>query len=379
MATTSPAVVQLTPPGRGAIATLLVEGPKALAVVQSCFRSASDRPLDSVAPDRLAFGHVGPEPGEEIVVRVRSDQSVELHCHGGQAAVALVQQILVGRGCRPISWQEWAQLGPEDALRAAALLALAEARTERTAAILLDQYQDALSRAVNAVCGCLEQNDLDGARRRLEEILAQAATGLHLVQPWRVVVAGPPNAGKSTLVNAIVGYARAIVDPQAGTTRDLVTALTAVDGWPVELCDTAGLRDAAHPVEQAGVDIARRSLADADLVLLIFDLSQPWTAGEQELVSAQPEAIVVHNKADFAPCAVTARPPGHRVSALYRDGIEDLLRAIATRLVPHPPAPGAAVPFTPEQASMLFRASHALAQGDPQGAGHVLQSLATHR
>jgi tRNA modification GTPase len=379
MATRSPAVIQLTPPGRGAIATLLVEGPKALAVVQSSFRSASDRPLDAVAADRLAFGHVGPEPGEEIIVRVRSAESVELHCHGGQAAVALVHRVLVEQGCRPVSWQEWARQGSEAPRGAAALLALAEARTERTAAILLDQHHGALSRAVDAVRERLEQDDSDGARKGLEETLAQAPTGLHLVQPWRVVVAGPPNAGKSTLVNAMVGYARAIVDPQAGTTRDLVSAITAIDGWPVELCDTAGLRDAAHPVEQAGVDVARRSLADADLVLLVFDLCQPWSAAEQELVSAQPEAIVVHNKADLAPGAVTSRPPGHRVSALDKEGIEDLLRAIAVRLVPHPPERGAAVPFTADQVSTLFRASHALGQGDPDGARHVLVSLATHR
>jgi tRNA modification GTPase len=370
------AVVQLTPPGRGAIATLLVEGPTALAVVQASFRSASARLLDSLASNRLAFGHFGPEPGEEVVVRVRSDRSVELNSHGGHAAVAMVQQALVEQGCRPISWQDWTQRGSENSLRAAALLALAEARTERIAAILLDQYHGALRRAVHELCAWLDRADLERARARLEELLAGAPIGLHLIHPWRVVVAGPPNAGKSTLVNAVVGYSRTIVDPHPGTTRDLVMASTAIEGWPVELCDTAGLREAAHPVEQAGVGAARRGLAEADLVVLVFDLSQPWSATDEAIRLAWPEAMIVHNKADLVPHDAVARPPGLRVSALEKSGIEDLLRAIAARLVPHAPEQGAAVLFTPEQASQLFRAAHALAQGDPPGARQILHSLA---
>jgi tRNA modification GTPase len=318
----------------------------------------------------------------------------------------MVQQALIDQGCQSIAWQDWIHpesaepLDPEprtpdpkpqsawrraNPLRAAALLALAEARTERTAAILLDQYHGALGRAVNEVRKCLDRNDLDGARARLEDLVARSAIGLHLIQPWRVVVAGPPNAGKSTLVNAMVGYARAIVDPQPGTTRDLVTALTAIEGWPVELCDTAGLRDAAHPVEQAGVAAARRSLAEADLVLLVFDLTQPWSAADQELLSTQPDAVIVHNKADLAPAASHALsaglppPPGRRVSALHKAGLEDLLHAIAARLVPHPPEPGAAIPFMREQVTILVRAAHAVAQGDPEGAQHVLKSLTHHR
>src|SRR3990172_9214554 len=129
-------VVQLTPPGRGAIATLAVEGPGALAAVQAPFRSAGGRTLDSLTPGRLVFGHFGPGPGEEGVVRVRSQRSVELHCHGGQAAVAMVQQVLVDQGCRPIAWQAWALESGDDPIHATALAALAEARTERTAAIL---------------------------------------------------------------------------------------------------------------------------------------------------------------------------------------------------------------------------------------------------
>jgi len=367
----SPILVRLTPPGRGAIATLLVEGPGARAAVQTRFRSPGGRALAALASDRLAFGHFGPQPGEEVVVRVRSERSVELHCHGGLAAVALIERALIEQGCHPLAWQEWAAMGSRSPIRAAAI-ALAEARTERTAAILLDQYQGALDRAVDEVLACLDRNDATGARQRLERLLERAPVGLHLVQPWRVVLAGPPNAGKSTLVNTLVGYARAIVDPQAGTTRDAVTALTAIEGWPVELCDTAGLRQASHPVERAGVEAARRYLAEADLVLAVFDLSQPWCATNQEILAAHPRALIVHTKSDLPASDDATRPAGHCVSAMNGEGIEELLRAIAARLAPHPPEPQAAVPFTPQQVDAL---SQALSAADPASARHALQAV----
>jgi tRNA modification GTPase len=380
-------VVRLTPSGRGAIATLLVEGSGALAVVQASFRSARGRPLDSFAPDRLAFGHFGPEPGEEVVVRVQSEQSVELHCHGGQAAVAMVEQALVEQGCRPIPWREWAPQGSEDPLAAAALLALAETRTERTAAILLDQYQGALSRAIAGIRELLKRQEPASAREKIEILLGRAPLGLHLVEPWRVVVAGPANVGKSSLVNAMLGYCRAIVDPVAGTTRDVVTATTAVEGWPVDLCDTAGLRPSGHPVEQAGIELTQQSLATADLVFLVFDLTQPWSASDEELFERYPDAVVVHNKSDlmpdlndsplpFAGEGPGVRAPGILTSALCKTGIEDVLCAIFVRLVPNPPEPGVAVPFTQDQVNALRRASQALSVGDTASARHVLDSFA---
>jgi len=379
-------VVHLTPPGRGAIATLLVEGPGALAAVQASFRSARGRPLESFAPDRLAFGHFGPEPGEEVVVRIRSNASLELHCHGGHAAVAMVERTLVEQGCRPISWQEWARRGSEDPIAAAALLALAEARTERTAAIVLDQHQGALRRAIGDIRGLIERQEPALAREQIELLLDRAPLGLHLVEPWRVVVAGPANVGKSSLVNAVLGYCRAIVDPLAGTTRDVVTATTAVAGWPVDLCDTAGLRSTGQPVEQAGIGLTRQSVATADLVLLVFDLTQPWSASDQELRERCPNAVVVHNKSDlasgpsgsplpFAGEGPGVRAPGIFTSALLKTGIEDVLHAISSRLVPNPPEPGEAVPFTQEQVNSLLRASQALSAGDTTIARHVLDSL----
>jgi len=343
-----PIVCQLTPPGRGAVATLSVEGPGALASVQAHFRAASGQPLESFPADRLVFGRFGGGPGEEVVVRVRSGEAVEVHCHAGQAAPAMVLGLLVQEGCRPSTWQERAAAEP-DPIRADALIALAQARTERAAAILLDQYHGALRRAIDAVGRSILSGDTASARRQVQALLARAAVGRHLVEPWRVVLAGPPNVGKSSLVNALVGYRRAIVDPSAGTTRDVVSAMTALEGWPVEFSDTAGLRPTQEPLEKAGVALAEKKLADADLVVLVFDLSAPWSPGDEALMRRWPRAIVVHNKADLPRSAAPARPEGLVASALSGDGIDPILSAVVGQLVPECPPPGGPVPFAISQ------------------------------
>jgi tRNA modification GTPase len=347
-------VIWLTAPGRGALATLRVEGPGALEIVTVHFLSRSDhaahgaRPLGSFAPDRLVVGRFGGSQGEEVVLRRASDEAVEIHCHGGPAAIARIEQLLVQSGCRPLGWQQWVARQESDPMVAAARIALAEARTARTAAILLDQYRGALGRAFHEIQAALARGQTAAARQRLEALRAAAPVGRHLIRPWQVVVAGPPNVGKSSLVNALAGYPRAIVHRAPGTTRDAVTAETIWDGWPVELCDTAGLRDAGDAVERAGIELAGRRMAQADLVLLVFDRSRPWSATDEAVRGARPGAFLVHNKSDLPP-ADGPRPSGLAVSAAQREGIDTLSKVIAERLVPQPPLPGEAVPFTQVQ------------------------------
>ncbi|MEE8451388.1 MAG: GTPase [Thermoguttaceae bacterium] len=351
-------VVRLTPPGRGAVATLLVEGPTAINAVAARFRAKSGRRLTADAIDRLVFGRFGPKrgeegPSEEMVVRCHRDGSVELHCHGGHATVAMVEAMLLEQGCEAVAWQDWVARGHEDPIAAAAHRALAEARTERTASILLDQYGGALRRALDEIEESLRLDDAALAHRRAEALLARADLGRHLVRPWRVMLAGRPNVGKSSLINALVGYRRAIVHEKPGTTRDVVTATTAVDGWPVELSDTAGLCSTDDAMERAGIALAREQLRKADLVILVFDAGRDWSQADQVLLEStrpqsRPRRLVVHNKCDLSPAA-GSRPPGLSTSATTGTGIESLVRTIAAHLVPDPPEPGTAVPFTAEQ------------------------------
>ena len=242
-------VIQLTPPGRGAIATLPIGARRdrggAVAVPRPQRPAAGRLP-----PDRLAVGRFGGDRGEEVVVRRRADDAVELHCHGGLAAVAMIEEALVAAGCQSVAWRDWAAGRHADPIARRRLSALADARTQRTAAILLDQYHGALSRAMDEIRQAIDRGRHDAARQQIDALLARADLGRHLVQPWRVVLAGRVNVGKSSLINALAGYGRSIVHPSPGTTRDAVTVTTAIDGWPVELCDTAGLRSGGDAVER---------------------------------------------------------------------------------------------------------------------------------
>ncbi len=348
-------VVLLTPPGRGAVATLVVDGPVAVSAVESSFKPAArGKSLRDFADGRIVFGRWR-EGGEEIVACRTAEEHIELSCHGGRLAAQRIEQDLIQHGCQPLDWTDWLQVRATDGsekIEAEARIALAAARTERTAGILLDQLHGALDREINAI-GELATASPEQARKRLQILLDRSAVGLHLTTPWRIVLAGRPNVGKSSLINALVGYSRAIVFDQPGTTRDVVTATTAIDGWPVEFADTAGLRTPADTLEAAGIERTRAQMLAADLLLLVFDLTQPWTQDDEALVSQWPQAIPVFNKLDLPRHESKSRPHGTKTSAVTRQGIDDLLRQIAQRLVPDPPEPGSPVPFTDRQVRLL--------------------------
>jgi tRNA modification GTPase len=341
-------IVQLTPSGRGAVACVLVEGPGAIDLVQSMVRIKSGRPIADFPQDQLVLGHFNGENGEEIIVRRRGPHAVELHCHGGYSAVAMIEDKLRQNGGQVIAWRQWISDSQSDPIAAAAQIALADAPTQRTAAILLDQYHGALRSAFDAIQQDIGQKNLAQAQRRVESLLSNIPLGMHLTAPWRVVVAGQPNVGKSSLINAIVGFQRSIVHHTPGTTRDAVTVLTAMDGWPVELCDTAGLHAQAQGIEKAGVQLAQKRISDADLTIWVFDLTEKWSEEDQASIDNIPNALLVHNKADLSHTDGN-RPDGIYTSALAGMGIDTLIEKIANRIIPIPPPPGTAVPFTAEQ------------------------------
>jgi tRNA modification GTPase len=345
----------LTPAGRGAVATVAVHGPQAAELVARRLVVGEKQP-PTLDLGRIRLRQFRGLAGstEELIVVVISPEDVEIHCHGGPAAANAIAEALAAEGAQRIDWQQWAELVDDDPIRAEARLALAEARTERTCAILLDQYRGALAAALAQIEQLLDAGQRQAAQERLARLQSLAPCGSHLTRPWQVVLAGAPNVGKSSLINALVGYQRAIVFDQPGTTRDVLAAATAVDGWPVELMDTAGLRGPVDALEAAGIEQTRRQLAQADIVLAIEDVSLP-SAPANELPAS---AIAVLNKCDLLSASLREQrlaqsPHACLVSAKTGEGLDQLCAAISRQLVPAIPLPGEAVPFTPRQLDLF--------------------------
>jgi len=366
----------LTPEGRGAIAVVRVWGPGALAVADSAFRPARGGGLAGSPPGRLRLGRMGAGLGDEVVAVVIGGGSpeVEVQCHGGPAPIALVLAALVAAGAESCPPEAWTTDAATSRLAAGAMLDLAQVPTIRTAEILLDQAGGTLDREVRGLL-LAAREDPGRAMAAIDSLIRRSTVGLRLLDGWRVVLAGRPNVGKSRLLNALAGYERAIVDPTPGTTRDVVTARTAVDGWPVELADTAGLRVAADPIEATGVALARDRQSAADLVLLVLDRSEPLTAADRGLIAAFPAALRLANKADLPVAWDAAEIGAMAVSAGRGDGIEGLIAAIARRLVPESPPPGAGVPFRIAQVLRLTRARRLLAGGRGEAAARALGGM----
>jgi tRNA modification GTPase len=376
---THPTAARITAPGRSAIASISVDGEGALQHVLPFFTPFGRAKLADVAPRRIVFGRwcdTDSGSGEEIVVCVHTPAHIEVHCHGGDAAAARIMQALEDSGCRLLNHEQWMAAGDSNQLQREAIHALTRATTTRVAAILLDQLRGALEREIRLVCGQLQRRETAAAEASLRTLLARVVVGSHLAVGWRVVLAGRPNVGKSSLINALLGYQRAIVFDQAGTTRDVVTAGTAIDGWPVEFADTAGIAKDVGSVEAAGVKLAWQHVASADLVVFVSDLSSPWTADDEQILQSVGESsLIVHNKSDLVVSASEKRPVGMLTSASQEDGIQDLITAISQRLVPTPPQPGEAVPFNHRQTQCLHQASAAINRGDLDQAHHALQRL----
>jgi tRNA modification GTPase len=366
----------LTPPGRGAVAVVRVWGNDAVRVADAAFRPNQGARLAKAPRGRLRVGRMGAGLGDEVVAVVLESEpvEVEVQCHGGPAPLELVMAALESAGALRYPQHDWIRQSRPSPLSAQAAIDLAHAPTVRAAEILLDQLNGALETEVRAILGRIASKN-GSVLEAIDTLIARSAVGLRILAGWRVVLAGRPNVGKSRLLNALAGFERAIVDPTPGTTRDVLTVRTAIDGWPVELADTAGLRDSGDPVEASGVAMARAQHAGADLVLLVLDGSEPLTEADRLLVAQHPGALWVTNKADLP---ASWEPHGPRrlvVSAERGDNLDALWSAIAVRIVPAPPPPGSAVPFHPAHVRLLTRARAWLATGRTQAASRALERM----
>ena len=323
-------VQRMTAPGRGAVAVLRVSAssPAAAALLQPHFESAGGRDPTTAKVGSILYGHWG---AEDVVLTRCGELTWEICCHGGDAAVSKIAADLGGEARRE---------SESPSVEATLLEKLLKCRTLRTAKFMLAQQQNVLKEFLDILSS---YKDFDTARPAFEQFLSWQAFADHLTEPWKVAVIGRPNAGKSSLLNAIVGYERSIVFEQPGTTRDRVEAEVILDGWPFQFIDTAGVRDnVGDEIEAVGVAAARASIADSDACLLVVDSSQGWTADDAKLAAAIPPGCVrsiVWNKTDIA---VDREPPygvAHvlQTSVVTGVGLDGLLAWLPALLIPHVP------------------------------------------
>jgi tRNA modification GTPase len=388
-----------TPPGRGGVAVVRVSGPAAFAVAARL----TGRHVDASLAGRFfhsAFFNVNELLDDGLVLIFAAPHSytgedvVEFQCHGGSVAPRRVLEACLAAGARLARRGEFTQRaflnGRLDLSAAEAVIDLIDAKTDRaaddavarlggaasaefealyTAALDISvRLEHALDFSEDELPGDFADNlarDLSSLRSRIAARLATAREGRLLREGALVVLAGPPNVGKSSLLNALLGERRAIVSDTAGTTRDFIEESVEIGGWPVRLVDTAGLRAAGDVIEAEGVGRAEELIAKADLVLSLEESGNGGTKTTRTPKTPRMSgAIHVLSKCDLHPAdqATHSLP----VSALTGEGLPELRAAIADRLeklaAKGEEASGADV--TTRQKELLQIAADALARVD---------------
>ncbi len=330
-----------TAPGSGGIGIIRFSGPQAERILQQLFRPHRSQVI--FQSHRLCYGRVVDRKGtvldEAMAVLMRAPHSytcedvAEIQSHGSWPVLQAILAEVLAAGARPAEPGEFTKraflAGRIDLTRAEAVIDLIEARTAASARLATEHLQGALHNQISAVRDALVEMlavievaiDFpdDAAEilptdqffsqlhshviQPLQKLLALAGQGKVLREGIRAVIAGRPNVGKSSLLNALLREERALVADLPGTTRDTIEELISVRGIPVHLVDTAGIRDHADTVEGLGIERARRKMEQADLVLLVLDASQELTGLDQQLYTSidGKKRIVVLNKIDAAP------------------------------------------------------------------------------
>ncbi|MDR1572928.1 MAG: tRNA uridine-5-carboxymethylaminomethyl(34) synthesis GTPase MnmE, partial [Clostridiales Family XIII bacterium] len=361
-----------TPLGTGGIGVIRISGAESREVLERLFRPGKNGDADrdraaartALSDRRMAYGRiVDPQSGnavdEVLAVFMQAPRTytgedvAEIHCHGSAPALRRVLALTLREGARlaePGEFTKRAFLnGRLDLAQAEAVIDLIQAKADTSFDAAIQQLDGSLSHAVKKLRDGLTEllvrvaanldypeedlppltaealvESLSKISDEAEKLLASAHTGRIVREGLRVVITGKPNVGKSSLLNALLREARAIVTEIPGTTRDLIEEGASIRGIPVRLVDTAGIRETTDPVELLGVAGSREAVARSDLALFVLDAGAPFDAEDRRIAAciANRRFIVILNKCDLSPRATVAEASALIASAGADAGAE---------------------------------------------------------
>lgn len=380
-----------TPAGEGAIALIRVSGEDAIGLANRIYRgkekpsefpSHTQRLGEIVEADRVI---------DRVVLAVHrapasytGEDLVEISCHGGVLVAARVLEACLHAGARmanPGEFTERAFLnGKMDMTQAEAVMDLIRARTDLALRSAHEQLEGRLGSEISAIRekivemlahveAAIDFPDediapdegeklrvrLESIMQRMRDLLSTAEHGRILREGLRAVIYGPTNAGKSSLLNRLLGYDRAIVNEAPGTTRDTIEEVINLRGIPVRLLDTAGLRPSDDPIEQEGMARTERSLATADLLLHVLDRNAPKPAGFDENLAEQTRLVLL-NKSDLPEHPDWKDHDALRICCVRENGLRGLEDAIVASISQHHLRPESALAINTRHRDCLRRA-----------------------
>jgi tRNA modification GTPase len=329
--------------GESGIAIVRVSGDKALDIVTSIFTGKNGRSLKDIKTYTMRYGHIFSKEHNDIIDEViisymrgprsfTSEDTIEINCHGGVTSTNRVLEEVIKAGARlaePGEFTKRAFLnGRIDLSQAEAVIDIIRAKTELSRKSALAQSEGVISREIKSLRNKLleaiahieatvdfpeeDLEEITGERVSsnlrnilidIEELINTANGGRILREGLNVVIAGKPNVGKSSLLNTLVMEKRAIVTEVPGTTRDIIEEYINIDGIPVKIIDTAGIRETEDVVEKIGVEKSKEKVEEADLIVLLLDLSRELDNEDREIINfiKDKKHIILLNKSDLEP------------------------------------------------------------------------------